>query len=291
MALAKRVAGSRDEALMTALPLLAEMWSTALEAVPRWAEHEKPVIVADGTVHRVAELRVPLRANRAYVVGARQRHLEQVSELIEVKSLSFNDLQVEDLSPLQRIQGLEWLSITWNTKVTSLEPLASLRRLTRLSISDTPKVRDLDPIGSLTNLVALNFSGGIWNKATAATLEPIARLAALEELCLTNIKILEGGLRPLALSRRLRRIELSNQFETADYAYLSVALPDAVCTHFAPYVPVGIGGLGDAMVVGRRKPFLDSTRHADRLARYVADFERLQAEFREQLAAPSRGRR
>ena len=90
------------------------------------------------------------------------------------------DLQVEDLSPLDRVRGLEWLSITWNTKLTSLEPLASLKGLTRLSISDTPKVRDLDPIGNLSSLVALNYSGGIWNKATATTLEPLARLEALE---------------------------------------------------------------------------------------------------------------
>jgi hypothetical protein len=269
---------------MTSLPLLAEIWSTAIETLPRWAEHEQPVIVADGKVHRVAELRESLHANSAYVVGARQRHLEQLSRVLQVKALSFKDLQAEDLSPLHRVQGLEWLSITWNTKLSSLEPLATLRGLTRLSISDAPKVRDLDPIGNLTSLVALNYSGGVWNKATAATLAPIARLEALEELCLTNLKILDGGLRPLAACRGLRRIELSNQFETADYAYLSVALPDASCTHFAPYVRVEIGGLGDAMVVGRRKPFLDSTRDAARIARYVADFERLQAGFRAALA-------
>lgn len=272
---------------MTPLPLLAEVWSTAIESVPRWDEHEQPVIVADGKVKRVADLRAPIRANSAYVVGARQRHLAQVSELLECRALSFKDLQAQDLSPLQRIEGLEWLSITWNTKVTSLKPLATLQGLTRLSLSDVPKVLDLDPIGSLTGLVALNYSGGVWNKATAATLAPLSRLQALEELCITNVRILDGGLRPLAACRRLRRLELSNQFQTADYAYLSVALPDAVCSHFAAYVPVDIEGLGDAMVVGRRKPFLDSTRDADRLARYVADFERLQAGFRAELAGPS----
>jgi hypothetical protein len=39
----------------------------------------------------------------------------------------------------------------------------------------------------------------------------------------------------------------------------------------------------DTMVVGRRKPFLDATKDAARIARYVADFERLQAGFRAEI--------
>ena len=270
------------------MPLIAELASIGLEPVPRWAEQDKPVIIADGEAFRLKELRSAIRADRARVVGLRPADLERFGALLQTRALALYDMQVEDLSPLRHLEGLEWLSLTWNTKVISLEPLAGLRSLTRLSISDTPKVRDLEPIGALTHLVALNYSGGIWNRATAETLEPLTRLEALEELVLTNIKVLEGGLRPLARCTGLRALELSNQFETAEYAYLSVALPDAVCRHFAPYVPLEVDGMrADVMVVGRRKPFLDSKRDSDRLARYVAEFERLQAGFRRELGAAS----
>jgi len=279
---------TRGSGRIPEMPLMAELSSIGLEPVPRWAEQERPVIIADGEAFRLKELRSAIRADRARVVGLRPADLERLGALLQTRALSLYDMQVEDLSPLRHLEGLEWLSLTWNTKVISLEPLAGLRSLTRLSISDTPKVRDLEPIGALRHLVALNYSGGIWNRATAETLEPLARLEALEELVLTNIKVLEGGLRPLAGCPGLRALDLSTQFETAEYAYLSVALPDVVCRHFAPYVPLEVGGMrADVMVVGRRKPFLDSKRDSDRLARYVAEFERLQAGFRRELGGAS----
>jgi hypothetical protein len=274
---------------MIAMPLLTELSSVGLEPVPRWVGEDRPVIIADGQAFRLKEVRSGIRADRAKVVGLRRADLDRLAALLQTKALALYDMQVEDLSPLRHIQGLEWLSLTWNTKVTSLAPLAALRGLRRLSISDTPKVRDLEPLGALTDLAALNYSGGIWNRATAETLEPLAGLESLEELVLTNIKVVEDGLRPLARCRNLRALELSNQFETAEYAYLSVALPGTACQHFAPYVPLGVGGMkADVMVVGRRKPFLDSKRDADRLARYVAEFEHLQAGFRADLGRAPR---
>jgi hypothetical protein len=270
---------------MTDTPLLAELWAIGMEPVPASHQDAGPVIIGDGRPYRLAELTTELRVDRARVVGLRPAHMDRLATLLRTRVLALYDAQIEDLSFLQRLDGLEWLGLTWNTKLTSLEPLAAHKGLTRLSISDTPKVRDLEPLGALTTLVALNYSGGMWNKVTAETLEPIARLPALEELVLTNIKVLEGGLRPVGRLRRLRALELSNEFDTADYAYLSVALPDTKCRHFAPFVPIEIDGLkADAMVVGRRKPFLDSKRDADRLARYVAEFQRLQTAARAELA-------
>ncbi|NKB27910.1 MAG: hypothetical protein GKR99_10285 [Rhodobacteraceae bacterium] len=52
---------------------------------------------------------------------------------------------------------------------------------------------------------------------------------------------------------------MSNQFDTSDYAYLSVYLPRAECARFAPYESLlrEIGGK-DVMVTGKRKPFLNT---------------------------------
>jgi hypothetical protein len=269
---------------VTETPLLAELWAIGMESVPASLHEAGPVVIADGEAIRLDDLHAELHATRARVVGLRPKHMERFAALVRTKALALYDMQVDDLTPLHQIDGLQWLGMTWNTKVTSLEPLAAMRGLTRLSISDTPKVTDLEPIAALTNLVALNYSGGIWNRATAGTLEPISRLPLLEELVLTNIKVHDGGLRPLAACRHLRGMELSNQFETTDYAYLSVALPETTCRHFAPFVRLDAGGLNaDVMVVGRRKPFLDSQRDAARLAKYVAEFERLQASARAEL--------
>ena len=97
-----------------------------------------------------------------------------------------------------------------------------------------------------------------------------------------------------ALCARLRvaslafyEMRVSDLGPLADYAYLAARLPQVECDMFAPFVPLGqaIGG-SDVMVVGKRKPFLNASRDADRLARYVRDFERLQSGF----AEPGRSR-
>ena len=117
----------------------------------------------------------------------------------------------------------------------------------------------------------------MWNKNTADSLEPIGGLSVLEELRLTNVRVLDGGLRPVARCSALRSLVVSNQFPTADYAYLSVALPETSCDMFAPYVEPSLA-LGESivMVVGSGKPFLHAVDDAARLERYATAFRDLQ---------------
>src|SRR5690349_4074257 len=126
---------------MTDMPLLAELWAIGMESVPASHQDVGPVVIGDGRPYRLAELTADLRVDRARVVGLRPAHVDRLATLLRTRALALYDVQVDDLSFLQRLDGLEWLGLTWNTKVTSLEPLAALKGLTRLSISDTPKVR------------------------------------------------------------------------------------------------------------------------------------------------------
>lgn len=183
-------------------------------------------------------------------------------------------------APLASVRGLRHLAIRWNTKVSDLSPVGRISSLETLILEDTPKVMDLAPLAGLHALTAMEFSGGIWNKNHAISLEPLSRLPALEELHLLNLVLGTGGLRPLALCSKLKTLLVSNQFETEDYAFLSVRLPNTECRMFAPYVRLDEPIEGkDVMVVGKRKPFLSSTLDAKRLARYVRKFEQRRAEF------------
>ena len=96
-----------------------------------------------------------------------------------------------------------------------------------------------------------------------------------------GLAVEEDGLRPLAGCEALRRLSVSNQFETADYAYLSVRLPHVDSDMLAPYLrlehPIEDK---DVMVIGKRKPFLNSERDADKLKRYEERFHKLRADFR-----------
>ena len=241
---------------------------------------ERPIAVVDGVVHSVKDLREPITGEGAWVGGVNHKTFPHLCRFLRVEHLVFYEMRVPDLEPLLQLPDLRELKIEWNTKVTDIAPLAELRGLRVLELMDVPKVRDLSPVSELRDLVAFSFAGGIWNKNRAATLEPLAALPRLEELVLNSLKVESDGLRPLARCRALKRLELSNQFETADYAYLSVHLPDTECTMFAPWVDVGKSDLGDVMVVGKRKPFLNSETDGARIKKYERAFAKLQDKFR-----------
>lgn len=274
---------------MTTTPLLDSLDRIQSTDVT-WHEDERPVLVADGVVRRIRDLDAVVNTARAHVVGINQHDLERLAGHLRTSELRIYEMRVPDLAPLASIGPLSRLAIEWNTKATSLETLGQLVTLEILSLVDIPKARDLTPIARLTRLRAFEFSGGIWTKNTALSLAPLAQVDTLEELRLTNLRVLDGGLRPLAGCRSLRRLDVSNQFQTADYAYLSVALPSTACDHFAPYVSLASPiGAKDVMVVGARKPFLHATTEARRLATYVDAFRRLQDDAADELArSPSR---
>lgn len=248
-----------------------------------WDRAGGPVVVADGTPHRISEMDGPIEAEGAHVVGVNDRWFDRLCEFLRARTVHFYEMRVADIGPLPGITGLEHLAIRWNTKLVDLSPLADLGALRTLVLEDTPKVVDLTPLSALINLEALEYSGGIWNKNRARTLAPLANLPRLAELQLLNISVEEDGLRPLADCAGLRTLEVSNQFQTDDYAFLSVRAPHIECAMLAPYVllshPIEDK---DVMVVGKRKPFLNSAEDAEKLTRYETKFRKLQDEFAQQ---------
>lgn len=246
-----------------------------------WGPEDKPVVLVDGKVHRLSQVSAPIDGRVAYAVGVNEKLFPNLCAQIRVEFLHCYELRVADVSALAEMQILRGLAIRWNTKLADLSPLCRLVNLEQLALEDTPKAHDLAPLANLVKLKSLEFSGGIWNKNQADSLEPIARLPKLEDLTLLNLKVVADGLRPLALCPVLKHLEVSNQFKTEDYAYLSVRLPETKCDWFAPCQqltkPIGDK---DVMVTGARKPMLNSVADAERLQRYENTFRKLQERFR-----------
>lgn len=246
----------------------------------RWGPPDKPVAIVDGVLHRLAGLAQRVEGRAAYAVGVDDASLATLCEWVHVEALHLYELRAKTLEPLRRCTHLRALAVHWAPKTTDLAPLGALSALETLMLVHTPKANDLAPLSALESLRGLEFSGGIWSKNRAASLEPLGALRNLREIRLLNLKVDAGGLRPLAACPRLEDLVLSNQFETADYAFLAVRLPRARCAKFAPWVRLepAIGGK-DTLVVGRRKPLLDSRADGARLRAYEAAFEDLRAGF------------
>jgi hypothetical protein len=254
----------------------------------KWDPHDKPVLVLDGTVIPIREVTATVSGDAAYVVGVNQASFEKLCTHLRTATLQFYEMRVGDLSALEQLGKLAHLAIRWNTKLVDLKPLAQLKSLETLVLEDTPKAHDLAPLAECGKLQHLEFSGGIDTKNTAEDLSPLTSLRKLRSLTLANLKVTEGGLRPLAGCRQLTELEVSNQFDTEDYALLSVRLPKTRCEKFAPYVPLEEPlGEKDVMVVGRRKPLLNAAKDQQRLAKYAEAFAKLQQQFEAEMEGAS----
>lgn len=245
----------------------------------KWTAEDKPILIVDGVLHKVRSLPATIRGEAAYAVGMSDRNLAKLAAALDVELLHFYELRAADLSPLTTVRRLRYLKIHWNTKIVDLSAVGELRTLETLILVDTPKIRQLEPLMHLSALAALEYSGGIWNRNHAASFDPLAALPNIEELVLTNLRVESGGLRPLAQCRSLKRLTVSNQFDTEDYAYLSVALPQVQCQSFAPWIRVSHTNGFDTMIIGKRKPFLNSKVDYAKIIKYEAAFQRMQEKF------------
>lgn len=245
-----------------------------------WTPEMKPLVVLDGAAHSINELDTRITGDVAYVVGVNQHSFEHVLELVSARTIHFYEMRVADIGSLAGHPEIMELAIHWNTKMEDLTPIKSLPDLTHLVLEHTPGIHDLSALSECKNLEVLEYSGGMWSKNKAKSLEPLAQLSSLKKLRLLNLAVEHGGLKPIAALTHLEDLEVSNQFPAEEYAYLSVHLTDTACAHFAPYIKLEhpIGGK-DAMVVGSRKPFLNLEEDADKLTRYEEKFERLRQTY------------
>ncbi len=236
------------------------------------ASDDRPRLLLDGVRVDPAG-QDALTGTAASICSVNDKTLAPMLARLDVRTLSIQEVRATSIDGVQRLGRLRYLAINWATRLSDLAPLTALSKLEVLSLIDTPKAGDLTPLTDLSQLRALEFSGGMWNKNRAQTLEPLSGLRWLEELRMTNLAVQSGGLRPLSALTALKSLTLTNQFETSDYAYLSVHLPRAECARFAPYETMShnIGGK-NIMVTGKRKPFLNSRdpKDAARLQKYVA---------------------
>jgi hypothetical protein len=121
------------------------------------------------------------------------------------------------------------------------------------------------------------------------TLQPLASLTKLKSLTLASINVVDKSLQPLAALVNLEILEVTNQFPTAEFARLSTQLKHTVCEKFQSYTKVSLEDINgtvisDIMITGSRKPFLHSTRDAEKIAKYVQKFQKLVATFEKEVS-------
>ena len=218
---------------------------------------------------------------KIWIFGINQNQAENIFSNIDPEILIMNEIRTNDLKFLNKLKKIKELSLTWSTKITDIKPLAKLTNIKILQIQDFSSLHDISPLKNLINIKILDLSGGMWNKFKIKNLKPLTNLVNLKYLCLTNIGISDDSLNPLSKLTALKELYISNQFPTEEYAYLSVHLKNTKCTHFKPFIKFSSSiEEHDIMIVGKRKPFLNSKKDKEKIEKYINKFEKLQKEYK-----------
>jgi hypothetical protein len=160
-------------------------------------------------------------------------------------------------------------------------------RLAGLRFEDFTRLHDLRDLQTSASLEELQFGDAVWSKSVFESLEPLATLSGLRSLNFNAKRIDDERIEPLGELKRLEVLSFPpRQFTTRQVAWLRARLPASLeSASLAPHVqlerPLELGGKArHVLLVGKRKPFLDSVTDAARIRKHVDGFVEMVDDFR-----------
>jgi Leucine-rich repeat (LRR) protein len=211
--------------------------------------------------------------------GVDQKKLRYISECSSLKELHLGyNIRAADINCLVQLSHLRVLTLDSCSKIQSLEQVAALKTLVALAIVNFKNVHHLDPLANLTNLRELAIDGSIWTRMTLQTLAPLRPLEQLEYLSLSNTKVHDESLEPIGNLTNLRKLDIANFYPFQEFARLSMKLRQTECQWFAPFITMRLTctkcqSSERVMLTGKGRPMLCQRCDAERLVRFVKEFE------------------
>jgi hypothetical protein len=194
--------------------------------------------------------------------------------------------RLSDLSPLETCPNLTHVAFYWNQRATRLWDFTRTPGLRGLRFQDFSRLRSLEDLSKAVTLDELEFGDAIWDKNVVASLGPLEGLRGLRRLAIGVKGVEDNRVQPLAALVRLESFESSARlFTTEQFAWLRAHLPQStrgwVLEPIRRIKPLDHPDWDkDVIVIGKRKPFLNSAKDAARIQRYVDAFWRLVETYR-----------
>lgn len=196
--------------------------------------------------------------------------------------------RIADLSPLEHLPDLQLVAFYWNQRATRLWNMARNPRLTGLCFEDFTRLHDLRDLQTGASLEELEFGDVVWSTSVFESLEPLAALSGLRSLNFNAKRIDDKRIEPLGELTRLEALRFPpRQFTSRQVAWLRARLPASLeSASLTPLVqlerPLELRGkTRDVLLVGKRKPFLNSVTDAARIRRHVNGFVQMVDNFRQ----------
>jgi hypothetical protein len=136
---------------------------------------------------------------------------------------------------------LEHLMLGWAPQLVDLSFLRDLPALRTIYLEDMKRV-DLTTLPHLPQVTGLHLGGGRWTPLKVDSLQALTRFPRLRYLRLSNVRPIDGQLRPLSELSELRELFLPNFFELEEVARLAGALPRVTSNTLTPVFAPWDGG-------------------------------------------------
>ncbi|MFK8012512.1 MAG: hypothetical protein AB8B80_10750 [Marinicellaceae bacterium] len=189
---------------------------------------------------------------------------------------------IGDLSDLEKLTNIEKISFYWNQRATELWDLSKNKKLYSIEIDDFTRLHSLSDLVKSESLKELSFGDKVWSSLKIESLEPLSNIKKLEKLYFSAKKIEDPSVFPLTKIKYLQEIEFpTNLFTTEKVAWLTAKLNGKVKSSvLAPYRGIKRPFQEkeknlDILIIGKRKPFLDSKIDSVRVEKYVNKFNDL----------------
>ncbi len=184
----------------------------------------------------------------------------------------------------ETLPQLSHVAIHRNLRTARLWDFTKTPNVVGLHLTDFRHLHSLADLADATSLEELELGDAISRaKVVFDSLEPLACLDALTALSIAVLRIDDNRVQPLGALRRLRRLRSPlNLWTTEQCAWLRARLPAAAEGSVLNPVFQRRTSLSprDTRVIGRRKPWLNSDKDSERIARYAADYWALVERYR-----------
>ncbi len=191
---------------------------------------------------------------------------------------------IRDFSPLEDLPKLERVDLYWNIRADRLWNMEKNVSLKSLRISDAKKMTlDLTLVNTSKTIEDIFVSGSIFNNYPMESINCFSGLPSLRYIGLNNIRLNDRNMSAIEALPNLERFDFdAGMLTTEEIAWIVAKYPHLSGKCLCAYNKED-AMLNDVRVCGFRKPGLDLPKDQARLEKYVAQFEALIEQYRNEI--------
>lgn len=238
------------------------------------------------SIEEIDSLKIYRQINRLAISGLNQETFEYLihkygSNFTRLKL--FKNPKINDFSPIETLKHLIEIDIFWNQKAENLWDFEKNNGLEKIILSDIKKLSDLNDFSNNKTLKYIEINPGFTGTLTINTLKPLTTCQKLDELHISMNKLLDNDISPLSEIASLKKLYLpTNFFTTEQVAWLKAKCENKFnCDLFDGVVKLNLRYFGsdeyppDTIIVGKRKPCLNSIKDKNKIEKYLKEFENM----------------